>query len=82
MRPFRELPNGDLWIADSKNPPPAPSGYYQNPGKLYYYHLVLKECSERIITKEKLCCSKSKEIIYCDKIEDEISQIQCRDCKR
>ena len=81
MRPFNELPNGDLWVADSRNTPPAPSGYHQNIGKPYYYHLILKECGHRFITKEKLCCSKSKEIIYCDYHEEEISQIRCRECQ-
>ncbi len=82
MRSFNKLANGDLWIGTSRNPPPAPEGYYQNPGKPYYYHLILKECPDRIITQEKLCCAKSKEIIYCDYYEKEISQIQCRDCEK
>lgn len=77
---FNELPNGDLWVAKSTNPPPAPSGYYQNQGKLYYYHLIVRECQYRIIIKEKLCCNNSKNIIYCDHYEEEILQIRCKDC--
>ena len=80
MRQFKELSNGDLWIAEP-HPPPAPSGYYQNPGNPNYYHLTLKECAYRIITKEKLCCNKSKEIMYCDYYEEVILQIRCRDCE-
>ena len=78
---MNELPNGDLWVSNQKNPPPAPKGYYQNPNKLYYYHLLIKECQYRMILKEKLCCNKSKEIMYCDYYEEEILKIRCRDCK-
>ena len=81
MRQFQQLPNGDLWVADSRNPPPAPKGYIANPGKPYYYHLILKECGHRFIINEKVCCNKSKKIIYCDYYEKEIIQIQCKECQ-
>ena len=78
---FNRLPNGDLWVAVPTNPPPAPSGYVQNTNKPYYYHLVVKECDYRMILNEKLCCNKSKTIIYCDYYEEQILQIRCKDCE-
>ena len=80
MSRFNELPNGDLWVAEPTNPPPAPLGYFQDSKKLYYYHLIIKECEYRFMLKEELCCKNSKNIIYCDELEKEISQIKCKDC--
>jgi hypothetical protein len=78
---FNQLPNGDLWVVETINPPPAPKGYIANTKKPYYYHLVLKECNSRYTINEKLCCKNSKIVIYCDKLEKQISQIRCKDCK-
>lgn len=81
MRQFNELPNGDLWIAEPNNPPPAPKGYLQSTNKPYYYFLLVKECDHRFILKEELCCNRSKEIIYCDYYEEQILQIRCKKCQ-
>lgn len=78
---YRTLPNGDLFVPRRGNvPPPCPDGYVRDGGDSWIFHWDHKPCQHRRDVPDPSCNCKTKIVLWCDYVNQQIKLGQCKEC--